>query len=108
MSSHPGRRQLAIFAAGYLTYFGVRALTERRADRAFRHAAEIVDFERWAGIAWEGAIQGLVAGSRALQRASVVRRTIHVGFPGGHRRSHAPRSTPWPRPRPPHPWPPRS
>jgi hypothetical protein len=67
MRRHPGRRQLAIFAIGYLTYFGVRALTEGRIDRALANAARILDLEHWLGIAWEGAIQGLVAGSHALQ-----------------------------------------
>ena len=67
MRRHPGRRQLAIFAIGYLTYFGVRAVTEGRIERALQNAAGIVDFERWLGIAWEGAIQGLVSGSQGLE-----------------------------------------
>src|SRR3954454_8026336 len=67
MTRHAGRRQLAIFAAGYLTYFGVRALTVGGTDRALRNALRLVDLERWLGIAWEGSIQGLVAGSHALQ-----------------------------------------
>jgi hypothetical protein len=67
MRRHPGRRQLAIFALGYLTYFGVRAVTEGRVDRALDNAAGLMDFERWLGIAWEGTIQSLVAGSQVLQ-----------------------------------------
>lgn len=62
-----GRRQLAIFAAAYLTYFGVRALTEGRVDRALANAASLVELEHWLGIAWEGGIQGVVAGSQLLQ-----------------------------------------
>lgn len=67
MRRHPGRRQLAIFAAAYLTYFGVRAFTEGRVDRALDNAASLVDLEHWLGIAWEGTIQGIVAGSDLLQ-----------------------------------------
>jgi hypothetical protein len=67
MTRHSGRRQLAIFAAAYLTYFGVRAFTEGRVDRALANAASLVDLEHWLGIAWEGGIQGVVAGSQLLQ-----------------------------------------
>jgi membrane-associated phospholipid phosphatase len=56
-----------VFIAAYLTYFGVRAITEGRIDRALDNAASLVGLERFLGIAWEGAIQGLVAGSQALQ-----------------------------------------
>jgi len=31
MTRHPGRRELAVFATGYVTYFGVRAVTETQA-----------------------------------------------------------------------------
>ena len=67
MKRHTGQRQLVIFAAAYLTYFGVRAFTEGRVDRALANAASLVDIERWLGIAWEGAIQGVVGGSQLLQ-----------------------------------------
>jgi hypothetical protein len=67
MKRHPGRRQLVIFAAAYLTYFGVRAFTEGRVDRAFANAATLLDVEHWLGIAWEGAIQSVVVGSQLLQ-----------------------------------------
>jgi hypothetical protein len=69
MRRYRGWRQLVIFAAAYLTYFGVRAVTEGRADRALHNATEIVDLERWLGVAWEGSIQGLVTGSQGLQDA---------------------------------------
>jgi hypothetical protein len=67
MKRHPGRRQVAIFAAAYLTYFGVRAFTEGHVDRALANAASLEQLENWLGIAWEGAIQGLVAGSQLLR-----------------------------------------
>jgi hypothetical protein len=67
MRRHPGRREIALFAGAYLTYFGVRAITEGRVDRALANAASLVHAERSLGIAWEGAIQGVVAGSQALQ-----------------------------------------
>lgn len=67
MKRHPGRRQVLIFAAAYLTYFGVRAFTEGRVDRALANAASLERLERWLGIAWEGAIQSVVAGSQLLQ-----------------------------------------
>ena len=67
MRKHPGRRELTVFAAAYLTYFGVRALTEGRVDRALANAVSIIHFERVLGIAWEGAVQSTVAGSRLLQ-----------------------------------------
>ena len=67
MRRHPGRRELAVFAIGYLTYFGVRAVTEGRVDRAFDNAAALLHLERYLGIAWERTIQGVVAGSEFLQ-----------------------------------------
>src|SRR3954469_12433525 len=67
MRRSPGRRELAVFAIGYLTYFGVRAVTEGHLDRALSNAASLARFERWLGIAWEGTIQSVVAGSAALQ-----------------------------------------
>jgi PAP2 superfamily protein len=67
MRKHPGRRELAVFAVGYLTYFGVRAVTEGRVDRALANAASVIRLEDGLGIAWEGAVQGTVAGSRLLQ-----------------------------------------
>jgi len=67
MRRHPRRRELAVFATGYLTYFGVRAVTEGRVDRAFDNAAALLHLERYLGIAWERTIQGVVAGSEFLQ-----------------------------------------
>ncbi|HEY6886634.1 MAG TPA: phosphatase PAP2 family protein [Solirubrobacter sp.] len=67
MRRHPGGRELAVFTVGYLTYFGVRAVTEGRVDRALANAASLVHLERVLGIAWEGAVQSTVAGSRFLE-----------------------------------------
>jgi hypothetical protein len=67
MRRHPGRRELAVFAAAYLTYFGVRAITEGRVDRALANAASLVHAEDALGIAWEGGVQSVVAGSHLLQ-----------------------------------------
>jgi len=67
MRKHSGRRELAVFAVGYLTYFGVRAVAEGRVDRALDNAASLIRLERVLGIAWEGAVQSAVGGSRVLQ-----------------------------------------
>ncbi|HEX6026741.1 MAG TPA: phosphatase PAP2 family protein [Solirubrobacter sp.] len=67
MRRHAGRRELAVFATGYLTYFGVRAVTEGRVDDALENAAALLHLEQVLGIAWEGAIQSVVAGSQTLQ-----------------------------------------
>jgi hypothetical protein len=52
---------------GYLIYFGVRAVTEGRVDRALDNAASLIRMERVLGIAWEGAAQSAAAGSHGLQ-----------------------------------------
>jgi hypothetical protein len=67
---HSGRHELTVFAAGFLAYFGVRAVTEGRIDSALENAAALVRLEHEAGIAWEAAIQGVVAGSHALERTA--------------------------------------
>jgi PAP2 superfamily protein len=67
LQRHPGRRELLVFAIGYLTYFGVRAVTEGRIDVALKNAGSLINAERYLGIAWEGAIQSLVIGSSLLQ-----------------------------------------
>lgn len=67
LERHTGRRELLVFAAGYLTYFGVRAVTEGRVDRALDNAAALMHLERYLGIAWEGTLQSVVVGSHALQ-----------------------------------------
>jgi hypothetical protein len=59
-------RELGIFAAAYLLYFGVRAITEGTADAATQNAMGIIRLEQQLGIAWEGAVQDVVVGSQAL------------------------------------------
>jgi hypothetical protein len=69
MRRHPGTHELAVFLSGYLVYFGVRAVTEGRIDRALENAGSLIQLERSLGIAWEGAIQGVVSGSQLLRDA---------------------------------------
>lgn len=63
-----GVRQLAIFAAAYLTYFGVRALTEGSVPQALVNAGWIARVERLAGVDWEDAAQSAILGHDALVR----------------------------------------
>ena len=68
MRRHPGRRELAIFTVGYVTYFGVRAVTEGRIDaRVQERRVAAATRDACSGIAWEGAIQGVVGGSHVLE-----------------------------------------
>ena len=64
--SRAAYRELAIFAAAYLTYFGVRALTEGAPQRAFENAMRLHRLEVDAGIDWEGAVQGAVLRTQGL------------------------------------------
>ena len=59
-------RELGIFAAAYLVYFGVRAATEGTAASAMHNALDLIRLEQGLGIAWEGAVQEVVVGSRLL------------------------------------------
>jgi hypothetical protein len=59
-------RELAIFVVAYLTYFGVRAITEGAPWRAFANAMTVHRFEVELGVDWEGAIQRTVLGSKLL------------------------------------------
>ena len=61
-------RELAIFAAAYLTYFGVRALTEGSVPQALANAARVARVERLTGVDWEGAAQSAILGHDALVR----------------------------------------
>jgi hypothetical protein len=63
-----GLREFAIFATAYLTYFGVRALTEGKVPEALANAGRIADVERLAGVDWEGAAQSAILGHDALVR----------------------------------------
>jgi hypothetical protein len=68
--SHGGRRELAVFAVAYLTYFGVRAVTEGHTARAFHNARDVIAVERRLGLDHEYAVQSLVTGSNALSDAT--------------------------------------
>jgi hypothetical protein len=61
-----GRRELALFACAYLTYFGVRALTQGAVPRAVSNAVGVMHLERVMGIDVEGSLQALVAHSGVL------------------------------------------
>ncbi len=65
-----GQRELTLFAAAYLTYFGVRALTQGAVPRAVDNAIDVMRFERNLGIDVEGSVQTVVAGSRTLVDAA--------------------------------------
>jgi hypothetical protein len=63
-----GLREFAIFATAYLTYFGVRALTEGKVPEALANAGRIAHVERVAGVDWECAAQSAILGHDALVR----------------------------------------
>jgi membrane-associated phospholipid phosphatase len=63
---HAALREIATFAAAYLTYFGVRAVTEGAPWRAFDNAVALFRFEADLGLAWEGAVQSAVLRSQLL------------------------------------------
>ena len=65
-----GRRELAIFAAAYLTYFGVRAVTQGATQRAVANALDLMHAERGLHIDIEGSVQAAVRGSRTLVDAA--------------------------------------
>ena len=65
-----GRRELAVFAAAYLAYFGVRAVTQGAPQRAVANAIGVMHLERILHIDVEGSVQTLVAGSRTLVDAA--------------------------------------
>ena len=59
-------RELAIFAGAYLTYFGVRAITQGDIAQAMDNAGAIIHFEQRAGLAVEGQVQDAFLSSSAL------------------------------------------
>lgn len=66
-SLHDGLgREVALVAFAMLVYFGVRNATVGSEAAARDNAEGLFDLEQTLGIAWEGAIQGLVAGSDVL------------------------------------------
>ena len=70
IAEHAGVRELGAFALAYLVYFGVRAFNEGSAPEAVANALKLIRFERDLGIAWEGALQEAVMGTRALVDAA--------------------------------------
>ena len=58
--------EIALIAAAWLAYFGIRALTQGSEDAALAHAHEIMRFEDWLGIDAEADAQGTVAAHRWL------------------------------------------
>jgi hypothetical protein len=68
--SRSGSRELVLFAIAYLTYFGVRAITEGSVAEATGNALSIVHLERAVGIDIEGRVQQLIVGSHTLVGAA--------------------------------------
>lgn len=66
VTDHAGRRELAVFALAYVTYFGVRILTEGRASIAVTNARDLIHLERVSGLAQEQVVQSTVTGSALL------------------------------------------
>jgi hypothetical protein len=56
--------ELGLCAGGYLTYFGVRAITTGETDTAFDNAAAVMRFERETGLAIEESVQRVVLDHR--------------------------------------------
>lgn len=65
-----GLREVGLFVAAYLVYFGVRAITQGSAPAAVRNAEDIHRLERAAGIAWERPAQLAVLGHDAVVRVA--------------------------------------
>ncbi|MFP5363013.1 MAG: phosphatase PAP2 family protein [Thermoleophilia bacterium] len=65
-----GLREIAIFVAGYLTYFGVRALTQSETAQALSNAWTLIRFETQAGIHVERDVQEAFLASSVLVDAA--------------------------------------
>ena len=52
-----GWREILILVSAWLVYFGIRAVSEGRADVARAHARSLLHLEQTLGIAWERAAQ---------------------------------------------------
>ena len=61
-----GRRELLLVAAGFLAYFGVRAVTQGSHVEAVENARTLISLERALGIYWEPSIQAAVTGHQWL------------------------------------------
>jgi hypothetical protein len=55
-----GWHELGLFAAAYVAYFGIRAVTQGNVDAAVDNAIAIFEFERDLGLQWERAVQDVV------------------------------------------------
>jgi hypothetical protein len=55
-----GRRELLLVAAGFLVYFGVRAVTQGSHAAAVEHARTLISLERSLGIYWETSLQAAI------------------------------------------------
>jgi uncharacterized membrane protein (Fun14 family) len=62
----PGVRELALFALALAAYQASRAIVIGDATGAVRHAWDVIDLERGAGVFWEPAIQGWATGHPGL------------------------------------------
>jgi hypothetical protein len=62
----PAVRELSLIAAGFVGYFGVRAITQGSAEAAAAHGRSLVSFERWLGIYWEPWLQERIADYRPV------------------------------------------
>ena len=65
-----GARELLLFAAAYLIYFGVRALTEGAVPEAVRNAVRIQSLERAVSVDVERAVQDLILRRETLVDAA--------------------------------------
>jgi PAP2 superfamily len=61
-----GRREMLLVAAGFLVYFGVRAVTQGSHAEALEHARTLVSLERSLGMYWEPPLQADIAGHQWL------------------------------------------
>jgi hypothetical protein len=61
-----GRRELALVAAGFLVYFGVRAVTQGSHAAAVQNAGTLVSFERSLGIYRELSLQAAITSHQWL------------------------------------------
>lgn len=62
----PVVRELLLIAAGFVGYFGVRAVTQGSAAAAAAHANTLTSFERWLGIYWEPRLQEEITDNRMV------------------------------------------
>ena len=60
------RRELALIAAGFAAYFGVRAVTQGSRADAVAHARDLVSLERWLHLYHEPALQSAITDHRWL------------------------------------------